>query len=100
LAFAVIGAAIEVHGLLGPGFLGSVYQQALAHELHLRSVPFDEQVRPPVTYKGQPVGYYVADFVVEQKFILEIKCISKLNSSHQRRPCTISPPPASDWRCC
>ncbi len=83
LTYAVIGAAMEVHRILGPGFLEAVYQAALAKELRLRGIAFEEQVRLPVTYKGDLIGEYVADFVVEGKLILEIKAVSKLNSAHQ-----------------
>jgi len=83
LSFAIIGAAMEVHKILGPGFLETVYQKALAHELKLHGIIFYEQVRLPITYKGESMGEYVADFIVESKIILEIKAVSKLNSSHQ-----------------
>ncbi len=83
LSYAIIGAAMEVHSILGPGFLEAVYQKALAQELRLRGIKFEEQVHLPVTYKGVLAGDYVADFVVEGKIILEIKSISKLNASHQ-----------------
>lgn len=74
---------MEVHTVLGSGFLEVVYQKALAHELKLRGIIFYEQIRLPVTYKGEPMGEYIADFIVESKIILEIKSISKLNASHQ-----------------
>jgi len=83
VTFPVIGAAMEVHRILGPGFLEAVYEKALAHEFRLRGIPFAEQVRLPVTYKELLVGDYLADFVVDQKVILEIKSVSKLNASHQ-----------------
>jgi len=51
LTFAIIGAAMEVHRVLGPGFLEAVYQRALAHEFRLRNISFNEQVRLSVTYK-------------------------------------------------
>jgi GxxExxY protein len=83
LTFAVIGAAMEVHRLLSPGFLEAVYQKALAHELHARNIPFQDQVRLPVLYKGELVGNYIADFVIDGKLIVEIKAVSRLNSAHQ-----------------
>ncbi|HEX2697452.1 MAG TPA: GxxExxY protein, partial [Anaerolineales bacterium] len=75
LSYAVIGAAMEVHGVLGGGFLEAVYQAALAHEFNLRGIAFEQQVRLPVHYKGVLVGEYIADFVIEGKIILEIKSV-------------------------
>jgi len=83
LTFAVIGAAMEVHGILGGGFLEAVYQAALERELELRNIPFQRQVHLPVTYKDLLVGDYIADFVVENKLIVEIKSVSALNANHQ-----------------
>lgn len=83
LSFAIIGAAMEIHKILGPGFLESVYQVALGKELILRRIPFCHQVDLPVTYKGDIIGVYKADLVVDNKIILEIKGISRLNTSHQ-----------------
>ena len=73
LSYAVVGAAMEVHRMLGAGFLETVYQVALEYELNLRGIPFDKEVHLPVYYKGQLVGEYVADFVIDGKIILEIK---------------------------
>jgi GxxExxY protein len=83
LSYAIIGAAMEVHRVLGPGFLEAVYQKALAHELTLRGIHFEQFKRLPVTYKGELVGEYEADFVVEDKIILEIKAVSALNQAHE-----------------
>ncbi len=82
LTFAVIGAAMEVHRILGPGFLESVYQTALARELALRGIAFEQQRRLTVQYKDVMVGEYVADFVIEGKFIVEIKAVSSWNPRH------------------
>jgi GxxExxY protein len=81
--FAVIGAAMEVHTILGPGFLEAVYQVALERELTLRGIPFESKVKLPVTYKDIEAGIYEADLVVDKKFVVEIKAISKFNASHQ-----------------
>jgi len=83
LTFAVIGAAMEVHKILGPGFLEAVYQAALARELTFRGIPFEQQVRLPVSYKGVIVGEYIADFIIDGKLIVEIKAVSNFNSQHQ-----------------
>ena len=74
---------MEVHRLLGPGFLEAVYQTALAHELELQGIPFEQQKRLTVKYKDLVVGEYIADFVIDGKIIVEIKAVSNLTSSHQ-----------------
>lgn len=83
LSYAIIGAAMEVHRTLGAGFLVAVYQAALAHELKLREIPFEEQVRLPVHYKEVLVGEYVADFVVDSKIILELKAVTEFSDAHR-----------------
>ena len=82
-SFAVIGSAMEVHRTLGWGFLENVYQTALAHEFSLRDIPFSQQVRLPVYYKDIFVGDYLPDFVVYEKFIVEIKSTNSLLPAHQ-----------------
>ncbi len=83
LSYAIVGAAMEVHRVLGPGFLEAVYQKALAHELTLRGIPFERQKELPVYYKGQLVGHYVADLVVDGQIILELKAVSALTKAHE-----------------
>jgi GxxExxY protein len=83
LSYAIIGAAMEVHRILGPGFLEAVYQAALAHELTLRGIRFEQFKKLPVHYKGVLMGDYEADFVVEDKIILEIKAVSTLHPKHE-----------------
>lgn len=82
LSFAVVAAAMEVHNILGPGFLESVYQAALEKELTFRRIPFCRQVELPVTYKGNLIGAYGADLVIDGKIVVEIKGVSRLNPSH------------------
>ncbi len=83
LTFAVIGAAMEVHKILGPGFLEAVYQLALERELTLRNIPFERQVHLPVTYKNVLCGEYIADLIVDGKLIVEIKAVSRFAPNHQ-----------------
>jgi GxxExxY protein len=83
LSYAIVGAAMEVHRILGPGFLESVYQAALAHEFTLRGIPFEQFRRLPVMYKGILVGDYIADFVVNNQIVVEIKAVSSLNDAHE-----------------
>jgi GxxExxY protein len=77
LSHSIIGAAMEVHKTLGYGFLESVYENALAHELDLRGVRVERQKHLPVAYKGLEVGHYIADMVVEDVIIIELKALSK-----------------------
>ena len=83
LSYAIIGAAMEVHRILGPGFLEAVYQAALAHELTLRGIRCEQFKKLPVYYKGVLVGDYEADFVVENKIILELKAVSAFHPQHE-----------------
>ena len=83
LSYKIIGAAMEVHRILGTGFLEAVYEGALAHELTLRGIPFERQQRLPVYYKDQLVGQYVADFVIDGQIILELKAVSSLTKMHE-----------------
>ncbi|MCC7358740.1 MAG: GxxExxY protein [Anaerolineales bacterium] len=82
LSYQIVGAAMEVHNVLGPGFLEAVYHTALAHELSLRGVPFESEKALPVRYKEQIVGQYEADLVVDDKIIIEIKSTTSLHSAH------------------
>lgn len=83
LSFRIVGAAMEVHSVLGPGFLEAVYQAALEKELSLRRISFQPQLELPVTYKNDIVGVYKTDLVVDDKIIVEIKSVSRLNSAHE-----------------
>ncbi|MCP4422812.1 MAG: GxxExxY protein [Chloroflexi bacterium] len=83
LSYAVVGAAMEVHKILGPGYLEAVYQAALAHELELRGISAKREQHLLVSFKGVDVGYYMADFVIEDKIILELKAVTKLAPQHK-----------------
>ena len=83
LARAVIGAAIEVHRELGPGFPEIVYEAALAVELDVRHRPFVRQYAMKVAYKGIVVGEGRADFLVRERLIVEIKAVSALAPVHE-----------------
>lgn len=64
---------MEVHRALGPGFLESVYEHALAKEFSEKQILFERQANILVTYKGEQVGEYRADFIIDNKIVLEIK---------------------------
>jgi GxxExxY protein len=79
LSYEVIGAAIEVHHLLGPGMLESVYELALCKELWLRQVSVERQVHVPVLYKGTPLKCSLKlDLLVERRIIVEVKSIDRV----------------------
>ena len=82
LAHSVIGAALEVHRVLGPGFLESVYEEALCLELNLRSIPFRRQVPVAVEYKGHRIGEARLDRLVADRLIVELKAVETVPPVH------------------
>jgi GxxExxY protein len=78
----IIGAAIEVHRHLGPGHLESAYEESLAVEFDLRSIPFERQQAVHLQYKGHEVGKGRLDFLVFGKIILDVKAVESLCSTH------------------
>lgn len=78
----IIGCAIEVHKVLGPGFLEKFYEEALCIELSLRGLRFERQPAISLTYRGREVGYHRLDLVVERYVIVELKAVKKLEDIH------------------
>ena len=77
---AIIGAAIEVHRILGPGLPECAYEQALCHELHLRGLNFERQRGVPVIYKGVKLATDLRlDLLVEEKVIVDLKAREQLS---------------------
>ena len=77
----IIGSAIEVHRILGPGLLESVYEDALCHELHLRGLQFKRQESVPIPYKGIKLGTDLRlDLLVEDKVIVDLKAKEELST--------------------
>jgi len=83
LTKAIIGAAFEVHRVLGRGFLEKVYEAALTRELRSRGHDVINQAEMAVTYKGEPVGVYYADILVDGAVICEVKALDKLTPAHE-----------------
>ena len=79
--YAIIGTAMEVHRQLGCGFLEAVYQEAFALELREREIPFSQELRFPVTYKGLRLNsHYRPDFICFEEVIVELKALSRISS--------------------
>ena len=77
--FTIIGAAMEVHTVLGSGFIEPVYRRPLMLEFAARTIPYVAEVRFPIIYKGQPTGvHYRADFLCYGEVIVELKAVRAL----------------------
>ncbi|GAB4167632.1 MAG: GxxExxY protein [Geothermobacteraceae bacterium] len=79
----IIGCAYNVHNTLGAGFLEKVYENALRVEMESIGLRVAQQLPMQVRYKGTVVGEYLADLVVEDKVILELKALEKLSAIHE-----------------
>ena len=80
LTRAIIGAAMEVHSTLGPGFLESVYEEAMAIEFNLRKMPYERQKAIPVMYKGEKAKDFFCDFLVDGKVLVELKALKAITN--------------------
>ena len=83
VTYAIRGAVFEVNKVLGPGFLEKVYENALVVELKERGIKAESQVSITVYYKGKPVGEYIADILVENKVIVELKTVEAIDKIHE-----------------
>jgi GxxExxY protein len=84
LSYRIIGAAIEVHRLLGPGLLESAYEECLCLELSLSDIPFERQVPLPIVYKSMTLlRAYKPDLLVDKAVIVELKTIEKILPVHE-----------------
>ena len=80
----IIGAAIEVHRVLGPGLLESAYQVCMEHESRLRNMPFERQVDLPLNYKGIDLDAgYLIDLIFDQRVIVELKAVERVIPVHE-----------------
>lgn len=82
LANMVIGAAIEVHKHLGPGFPESVYRDSLVHELGIRGIAVTREALVEVVYKGKRVGQGRIDILVDNELIVELKTVEAIHDVH------------------
>jgi GxxExxY protein len=84
LSSKIIGAAIEVHQILGPGLLESAYEECLCKELNLRGLSFERQKPLPLEYKGDKLDCgYRLDVVVENSIVLELKACEEIGPIHK-----------------
>jgi GxxExxY protein len=81
-AHDVIGAAIEVHRILGRGFLESIYEMALVQELRARGIHFERQVTIPIHYKGTLIGEHRLDLLVAGELVVELKASQGIVDAH------------------
>ena len=81
LTASIIASAIEVHRILGPGLLESIYEEALCHELSLRSISFERQKEIDVIYKGKVIKGQRLDLVIDSQDVAEIKAVKTLNDA-------------------
>src|SRR6266576_1504707 len=96
----IIASAIRVHRALGPGFLESVYEEALAVEFALSGIQFIRQHPVPLFYRDHQVGEHRLDFLVEGKIVVELKAISQLEEFTSPSAAVISKPPILTMDCC
>ena len=80
----IIGGAIEVHKFLGNGFQEVIYQRALAYEMRMADLQFHREIEQEIFYKEleEPIGTRRADFVVEEKILVELKAVKELDDDH------------------
>jgi len=79
----ILSAAFEVHNVLGAGFVEKVYENGLFKELRLRGLKVEQQKEVAVEYKGEEVGTYFADLLVEEKVIIEVKAVDSVSTVHE-----------------
>lgn len=82
LCYGIVGAAIEVHRHLGPGFVESAYEKALEIELAARSISFDSQLPVHVHYKDRLVAEHRVDLLVQSSVVVELKAIEAIKAVH------------------
>ena len=96
----IIACAIRVHRTLGPGFLESVYEEALAVEFALSGIQFIRQHPVPLFYRDHQVGEHRLDFLVEPKIVVKLKAISQWRTFTSPLAAAISKPPTLTMDCC
>lgn len=83
LSYKLVGAAMEVHKILGPGFLEKTYQRAYETELKIQKIPFITQKKIKVFYKDIDLGFQILDLVINNAIIIELKAVFEILPIHQ-----------------
>lgn len=84
LTYTINGACIEVHKILGPGLLESVYHKCLEEEFRLRNINFQSELKIPIIYKGKEINCeFFCDFLIEDLIVLELKSVSSITDIHK-----------------
>src|SRR5687767_13126448 len=84
LSYGIMQAAFEVHNQLGPGFMESIYEEAMVRGLR-QVMEIERQKRIVVVYKGEPIGEHVLDLVVNKRIILELKAVTEIARIHEQQ---------------
>ncbi len=85
-SYFVVGLCMDVHNELGKGFSEAVYSDALEIELKSNGVPFRKEAKFDIIYKGELLKHhYFADFIIDDKIILELKAVENISSSHVKQ---------------
>ena len=79
----IIGAGMEVHRLLGPGYLESIYRRAMIRALSSRGLPIQTEMVVEILYKGERIGQHRLDLIVANEVVVELKCVAKLAEIHR-----------------
>lgn len=82
LSQEIIGAAIEVHRLLGPGFLESLYEEALCIELDNLGIPYERQKTLEIRYRNHKIGEHRLDLLIDSKLVVELKAVKEIEPIH------------------
>ena len=82
LTFKIIGIAMKVHNELGSGFLEKVYENAMMLHFEIEGIKAEQQKEIKVKYLGKEIGHYISDIFVDEKVIVELKTVEKLNEVH------------------
>jgi|ERR1051326_1171326 GxxExxY protein len=82
-SYKIVGCAIEILNTLGPGLLEKAYENALTVEFRLRAIPFSQQSKFPIVYKGELVGEHIPDLVVFGKIVVDCKTVEDITDDHR-----------------